>query len=168
MATGYDKDVQITNKPPQLLYVTDYSMWTIRFKAFMFYNDFDLWTSIIDGLHIPSTPYTTWSNIDTELNKRDKKILYERDIHDFWRTVVYVDGEVPSVEATVDGKQLITIEMMINNSLQFYDQDGVKEYSYERLLKCFRLIGYEGELKGVNSKRECFHLLGGLLLMKID
>ncbi|KAI3810096.1 hypothetical protein L1987_19704 [Smallanthus sonchifolius] len=95
-------------------------------------------------------------------------ILYERHIRDFWRTVVYVDGEVPSVEAIVDGKQLITIEMMINNSLQFYDQDGVKEYSYERLLKCFRLIGYEGELKGVNSKRECFHLLGGLLLMKID
>ncbi|KAI3815922.1 hypothetical protein L1987_15606 [Smallanthus sonchifolius] len=51
-------------------------MSTIIFKAFLFYNDFDLQTSITDGLQIPSThsadgnvafPSTAWSNIDREL-----------------------------------------------------------------------------------------------------
>nr|GEU90652.1 ribonuclease H-like domain-containing protein [Tanacetum cinerariifolium] len=76
----------------------------------------------------------------------------------FWNTASsQTINDEKKIHATVDSKEVVVTEASITSSLLFNDADGNACLTSEAIFQNLALMGYQGELVGINSLRQILH-----------
>ena len=147
---NYDNEIGTISKPPRLTAVTDYSMWKLRFKSFVYFNDYNLWISITRGPHKPEIQEaggTRMIPLDPERYSEQDIRQIEKDMKAYGVLTMALPNEIyHNFKECKSAKELWdAMEMRYEGSSE------LKESKRDRLKKQYELFEY---IKGENLSEQ--------------